>query len=145
MTVHARVLRRLSERQAVEMVLAPFLHAMHYLHTRGIMHRDIKPENVGRALPNTHAHTRTHARTHTNVGRALPRFLDLTHSTLEALLGSHPTHQAHAPPAYAWHIAHRSASQTQLRCCMDKRIRAQPLSGCSSNSWDHYMRCAWHM
>jgi len=37
---------RLSERQAVEMVLAPFLLAMHYLHTRGIMHRDIKPENV---------------------------------------------------------------------------------------------------
>jgi len=30
----------------VEMVLAPFLLAMHYLHTRGIMHRDIKPENV---------------------------------------------------------------------------------------------------
>ena len=28
------------------MVLAPFLLAMHYLHTRGIMHRDIKPENV---------------------------------------------------------------------------------------------------
>lgn len=37
---------RLAERQAVEMVLAPFLHALHYLHTRGIMHRDIKPENV---------------------------------------------------------------------------------------------------
>jgi len=39
----------LNERQAVEMVLAPFLLAMHYLHTRGIMHRDIKPENVGGA------------------------------------------------------------------------------------------------
>ncbi|KAG1670024.1 hypothetical protein FOA52_011180 [Chlamydomonas sp. UWO 241] len=37
---------RLSERQAVEMVLHPFLLAMQYLHTRGIMHRDIKPENV---------------------------------------------------------------------------------------------------
>ncbi|GIL48763.1 hypothetical protein Vafri_5211 [Volvox africanus] len=37
---------RLSERQAVEMVLHPFLLALHYLHTRGIMHRDIKPENV---------------------------------------------------------------------------------------------------
>lgn len=30
---------RLSERQAVEMVLHPFLLALHYLHTRGIMHR----------------------------------------------------------------------------------------------------------
>jgi serine/threonine protein kinase len=39
-------LRRLSERQAVEMVLHPFLLALHYLHTHGIMHRDIKPENV---------------------------------------------------------------------------------------------------
>ena len=30
---------RLSERQAVEMVLHPFLLSLHYLHTRGIMHR----------------------------------------------------------------------------------------------------------
>ncbi|KAJ9531854.1 hypothetical protein QJQ45_022034 [Haematococcus lacustris] len=37
---------RLAERQAVEMVLHPFLLALHYLHTHGIMHRDIKPENV---------------------------------------------------------------------------------------------------
>jgi len=37
---------RLAERQAVEMVLHPFLLSMHYLHTHGIMHRDIKPENV---------------------------------------------------------------------------------------------------
>jgi len=37
---------RLSERQAVEMVLHPFLLSLHYLHTHGIMHRDIKPENV---------------------------------------------------------------------------------------------------
>jgi serine/threonine protein kinase len=34
--------RRLSERQAVEMVLHPFLLSLHYLHTKGIMHRDIK-------------------------------------------------------------------------------------------------------
>ncbi|GAX76664.1 hypothetical protein CEUSTIGMA_g4110.t1 [Chlamydomonas eustigma] len=37
---------RLGERQAVEMVLHPFLLALNYLHTKGIMHRDIKPENV---------------------------------------------------------------------------------------------------
>ncbi len=37
---------RLSERQAVEMVLHPFLLALHYLHTRGIMHRDVKVRGV---------------------------------------------------------------------------------------------------
>ncbi|KAG2437895.1 hypothetical protein HXX76_005512 [Chlamydomonas incerta] len=37
---------RLFERQAVNMVLQPFLTALHYLHTHGIVHRDIKPENV---------------------------------------------------------------------------------------------------
>ena len=37
---------RLSERQAVEMVLHPFLLALHYQHTRGIMHRDVKVRGV---------------------------------------------------------------------------------------------------
>ncbi|EFJ49328.1 hypothetical protein VOLCADRAFT_32796, partial [Volvox carteri f. nagariensis] len=37
---------RLFERQAVNLVLQPFLTALHYLHTLGIVHRDIKPENV---------------------------------------------------------------------------------------------------
>ncbi len=41
---------RLSERQAVEMVLQPFLAALQYLHTQ-----------VG----NTHTHTYTHTHTHT--------------------------------------------------------------------------------
>ena len=30
---------RLPERQAVEMVLQPFLHVLHYLHQQGILHR----------------------------------------------------------------------------------------------------------
>ncbi len=37
---------RLNERQAVQLVLQPFLRALHYLHSRGVMHRDIKPENI---------------------------------------------------------------------------------------------------
>lgn len=37
---------RLPERQAVSMVLSPFLNALHFMHTQGIVHRDIKPENV---------------------------------------------------------------------------------------------------
>eukprot|EP00798_Chlamydomonas_sp_ICE-L_P019410 gene19410-26068_t len=37
---------RLFERQAVNIVLQPFLQALQYLHTQGIVHRDIKPENV---------------------------------------------------------------------------------------------------
>lgn len=41
---------RLSERQAVEMVLHPFLLSLHYLHTHGIMHRDIKPVGSGSRL-----------------------------------------------------------------------------------------------
>lgn len=34
------------ERQAVREILVPFLKALHYLHSQGIIHRDIKPENI---------------------------------------------------------------------------------------------------
>ncbi|KAG2494233.1 hypothetical protein HYH03_007588 [Edaphochlamys debaryana] len=37
---------RMPERQAVEMVLAPCLKVLLYLHEQGILHRDIKPENI---------------------------------------------------------------------------------------------------
>eukprot|EP00191_Tetraselmis_sp_GSL018_P009462 CAMPEP_0177601282 /NCGR_PEP_ID=MMETSP0419_2-20121207/14156_1 /TAXON_ID=582737 /ORGANISM="Tetraselmis sp., Strain GSL018" /LENGTH=585 /DNA_ID=CAMNT_0019094497 /DNA_START=318 /DNA_END=2076 /DNA_ORIENTATION=- len=37
---------QLTEKGAVSMVLQPFLAALHYLHSRGIIHRDIKPENL---------------------------------------------------------------------------------------------------
>eukprot|EP00201_Polytomella_parva_P001477 CAMPEP_0175087784 /NCGR_PEP_ID=MMETSP0052_2-20121109/30025_1 /TAXON_ID=51329 ORGANISM="Polytomella parva, Strain SAG 63-3" /NCGR_SAMPLE_ID=MMETSP0052_2 /ASSEMBLY_ACC=CAM_ASM_000194 /LENGTH=633 /DNA_ID=CAMNT_0016360173 /DNA_START=323 /DNA_END=2224 /DNA_ORIENTATION=+ len=37
---------RLSEKQAVEEVLIPFLNVLSHLHENGIMHRDVKPENV---------------------------------------------------------------------------------------------------
>ncbi len=37
---------RLSERQAVSLVLQPFMLALAYLHSRGVAHRDIKPENI---------------------------------------------------------------------------------------------------
>ncbi len=42
---------RLSERQAVEMVLHPFLLALHYLHTRGIMHRCAHERRAAAAVP----------------------------------------------------------------------------------------------
>ncbi|EFJ52922.1 hypothetical protein VOLCADRAFT_45025, partial [Volvox carteri f. nagariensis] len=37
---------RMSEQQAVELVMAPLLRTLQYLHTRAIVHRDIKPENL---------------------------------------------------------------------------------------------------
>ncbi|KAG2502238.1 hypothetical protein HYH03_000724 [Edaphochlamys debaryana] len=44
--IHRSMNCRLTETQASELVLAPFLEALAYLHARGIMHRDIKPENI---------------------------------------------------------------------------------------------------
>ncbi|KAF6259284.1 kinase-like domain-containing protein [Scenedesmus sp. NREL 46B-D3] len=37
---------RLGEQQAVDLVLRPFLSALAYMHSKGVVHRDIKPENV---------------------------------------------------------------------------------------------------
>jgi aurora kinase, other len=37
---------RLTEHQAVTMVLHPFLLGLNYLHSQNIVHRDIKPENI---------------------------------------------------------------------------------------------------
>uniref|UniRef100_A0A383WCC8 Protein kinase domain-containing protein n=1 Tax=Tetradesmus obliquus TaxID=3088 RepID=A0A383WCC8_TETOB len=37
---------RLGEQQAVDLVLQPFLSALAYMHSKGIVHRDIKPENM---------------------------------------------------------------------------------------------------
>ncbi|GFR42340.1 hypothetical protein Agub_g3251 [Astrephomene gubernaculifera] len=37
---------RLSEQQALELVMVPLLRTLHYLHTQSIVHRDIKPANL---------------------------------------------------------------------------------------------------
>ncbi|KAG2502234.1 hypothetical protein HYH03_000720 [Edaphochlamys debaryana] len=37
---------RMSEQQALELVMVPLLGTLHYLHTQSIIHRDIKPENL---------------------------------------------------------------------------------------------------
>ncbi|KAG2439627.1 hypothetical protein HXX76_004979 [Chlamydomonas incerta] len=37
---------RMTEQQALELVMAPLLRTLHYLHTQTIVHRDIKPENL---------------------------------------------------------------------------------------------------
>ncbi|KAG2439663.1 hypothetical protein HXX76_005013 [Chlamydomonas incerta] len=44
--IHRHMGSRLTEKQTTELVLAPFLDALAYLHSRGIVHRDIKPENI---------------------------------------------------------------------------------------------------
>ncbi|GFR42360.1 hypothetical protein Agub_g3055 [Astrephomene gubernaculifera] len=44
--IHRSMNCRLTETQTSELILAPFLDALAYLHARGIMHRDIKPENI---------------------------------------------------------------------------------------------------
>ncbi|KXZ45824.1 hypothetical protein GPECTOR_50g618 [Gonium pectorale] len=44
--IHRSMNCRLAESQTSELILAPFLDALSYLHARGIMHRDIKPENI---------------------------------------------------------------------------------------------------
>ncbi|GIL67655.1 hypothetical protein Vafri_20979 [Volvox africanus] len=44
--IHRSMNCRLTDTQTSELILAPFLDALSYLHARGIMHRDIKPENI---------------------------------------------------------------------------------------------------
>lgn len=44
--VHKARRRPLSEAQLAQLVLAPFLSGLAYVHGKGILHRDVKPENI---------------------------------------------------------------------------------------------------